>query len=244
LKDFYLFDPVRNIWSKINSTFPGKARSEAVAFGIGSSGWVGTGFDGDSALADFFQYNVSNETWTSIPFNGEARYSSVAFVHDNKAYLATGTNGNTLVSEFLEFDPGKMSANWSKRIRFNASLDADDSYTTIMRQNGAAFLIGDRAYIKMGTIRFPLFLHLEHDFPTDLWIEKLFKGPSVTGAVGISVNNHGFIATGENNIQTDFSREFQPNLGRIVMIIERSVKILLQNIIQEPVRPLNRPMPE
>jgi Kelch motif/Galactose oxidase, central domain len=217
LNDFYQFDPVRNIWTKINSTFPGKARSEAVAFGIGNSGYVGTGYDGNNALADFYQYNVSDNTWTSIPFNGEARYGAVAFVFYNKAYLVTGTNGNTLVSEFLVFDPGKTSDNWSPLHSItNASSDAfDDSYTTIMRQNGAAFLIGNRAYISTGDDKgFPYTSTWAYDFPTDLWIEKTpFEGPSLTGAVGISVNNRGFIATGKKQLTgPDFSWEFQPDL--------------------------------
>jgi hypothetical protein len=217
LNDFYQFDPIRNIWSKINSTFPGKARSEAVAFGIGSSGWVGTGYDGNSALADFYQYNVSDKAWISIPFNGEARYSSVVFVHDNNAYLATGTNGNTLVSEFLVFDPAKTSSNWSPLHAItNASADAfDDSYTTIMRQNSAAFLIGDRAYIITGDDRGFLYSYTwTYDFSTDLWIEKTpFEGPLVTGAVGLSVNNRGFIVTGKKQQSgPDFFWEFQPDL--------------------------------
>ncbi|HEY4966781.1 MAG TPA: kelch repeat-containing protein [Puia sp.] len=217
LNDFYRYDPVSNSWTKINSAFPGKARSEAVAFGIDSSGYVGTGYDGNNALADFYRYNPSDDSWTSIPFNEVARYSSVVFVFNKKAYLVTGTNGNTLVSEFLVFDPAKTSGNWTPLQSItNASSDAfDDSYTTIMRQNGAAFLIGDKAYISTGEDRgSPYTYTWEYDFAVDLWVEKTpFEGPPVTGAVGISVNNRGFIATGKNQrTVSDFSWEFQPNL--------------------------------
>jgi hypothetical protein len=217
LNDFYRFDPVANIWSKINSTFPGKARSEAVAFGIGSSGYVGTGYDGNSALADFYQYNVSGDTWTSIPFNGEVRYGAVAFVFSNKGYLVTGTNGDTLLSEFLVFDPGKTSANWSQLHSItNASADAfDDSYVSIMRQNAAAFLIGNRACISTGDDRgLPYTNTWVYDFSTDLWMERTpFEGPPTTSAVGITINNRGFIATGKDSRSVfNFFWEFQPDL--------------------------------
>ena len=202
LSDFYRFDPSVNTWSKINSEFPGKARSEAVAFGIGDSGYIGTGYDGKNALADFYRYNTTDDSWTPVPFNGEARYSSIVLVYNKKAYLVTGTNGNTLTSEFLVFDPGRTSDNWSPLHSItNASSDAfDDAYTTIIRMNGAAFVIGDRAYISTGEDEDIFNNHTwEYDFPTDLWVEKTpFEGPSLSGAVGFSINNHGYLLTGKN----------------------------------------------
>ena len=219
LSDFYRFDPTLNTWSKINSAFPGKARSEAVAFSIGDSGYIGTGYDGKNALADFYQYHAPDDSWTAIPFNGAARYSSVVFVYNKRAYLATGTNGNTLVSEFLVFDPAKTSANWSPLQSItNASSDAfDDSYTTIIRKNGAAFVIGDQAYISTGEDAGDFNNNTWlYDFARDLWVEKTpFEGAPVTGAVGISINDHGYITTGKTGHSvSDFFWEFQPKLDQ------------------------------
>jgi len=216
LNDFYRFDPVANTWTKINSSFPGKARSEAVGFNIGDSGYIGTGYDGKNALVDFYQYHATDDSWKSIPFDGEARYSSVVFVYNKKAYLATGTNGNRLVSEFLVFDPSKSSANWTPLNAItNASSDAfDDSYISIMRKNGAAFVIGDRACISTGDdAGIPYTSTWLYDFATDLWVENTpFEGPPATGAIGISVNNRGFIATGKTQQSvSDFIWEFQPD---------------------------------
>ena len=36
------------------ANFPGSPRYEAVAFGLGSLGYIGTGFDGSNALKDFY----------------------------------------------------------------------------------------------------------------------------------------------------------------------------------------------
>ena len=217
LSDFYRFDPASNTWNKISSIFPGKSRSEATAFSIGASGYVGTGYDGKNALADFYQYHAADDSWTIVAFKGEPRYSSLVFVHANKAYLATGTNSNTLVSEFLVFDPAKTADNWSPLHSItNASSDAfDDSYTTIMRMNGAVFVIGDRAYISTGEqAGVPYTSTWAYDFTTDLWIEKTpFEGPLLTSAVGLSVNNRGFITTGKSQHGLpQFAWEFQPNL--------------------------------
>lgn len=217
LSDFYRFDTQANTWTKINSQFPGEARSEAVAFSIGDSGYVGTGFDGKNPLGDFYKYNITEDSWMTIPYNGEAKYSSVVFVYNRRAYLVTGTNGEELVSEFLVFDPSNISSVWSRMNAItNASPDAfDDAYLTIMRKNGAAFVIGDHAFISTGENSDIFNDHTWlYDFASDLWAEQTpFEGMPVTGAVGISVNNHGYIATGKKQLSvSDYWWEFQPDL--------------------------------
>ncbi len=67
-----------------NADFPGGARYEAVAFGLGSFGYVGTGFDGSNALKDFYQYDPASDTWTDIGFSGNKRYGAVAFTYNNR----------------------------------------------------------------------------------------------------------------------------------------------------------------
>ena len=90
----------------------------------------------------------------------------------------------------------------------------DDGYTSIVRRNGASFVIlgqpdGDKAYISTGSYNGgDLTATWEYDFATDLWTEKApYKGTARTGAVGLTLvgnapqsagasTTRGFIATG------------------------------------------------
>jgi N-acetylneuraminic acid mutarotase len=218
LNDFYEFDPGTNDWVK-KADFPGGPRYEAVAFGIGDFGYLGTGFDGSNALKDFYRYDPSTDSWQDVGFSGNKRYGAVAFVYNNKAYLVTGTNSGTEVSDFWEFDPSLASANWSELSHItNYTSDAyDDGYTNIIRNNAAAFVIGDKAYISTGENGVAYTFTWEYDFQTKLWTEKSpFEGPATTGAVGFNVKGRGFIATGRSApgqaSASDFLREFQPTV--------------------------------
>ena len=218
LNDFYEFDPVANAWTK-KADFIGGARYEAVAFGLGNLGYVGTGFDGSNALKDFYKYDPASDTWSDIGFSGNKRYGAVAFTYSNKAYVVTGVNSGTMQTDFWVFDPSAATAQWSELNHItNFSSDAfDDSYTTIARWNGSAFVIGDQAYISTGENGVFYTFTWQYDFAKDLWTEKTpFEGPSTTGAVGFSVGGLGFIATGRSSPgqagASDYLRQFQPNV--------------------------------
>lgn len=218
LSDFYQYDPATDTWTKKGS-FPGGARYEAVAFGIGDYGYLGTGFDGNNALKDFYRYDPASDSWLDIGFSGNKRYGAVTFLYNNKAYLVTGVNSGTTVNDFWVFDPSLPSANW-KELRHitNYSSDAyDDGYTNIVRNNAAAFVIGDKGYISTGENGVALTFTWEYDFATDVWVEKSnFEGPPTTGAVGFNVLGKGYIATGRSApgqaSASDFLREFQPGV--------------------------------
>lgn len=217
LNDFYEYDPALNTWEK-KADFGGVARYEAVAFGIGNFGYLGTGFDGSNALKDFYRYDPSTDSWQDIGFSGNKRYGAVTFLYNNKAYLVTGTNSGTMVNDMWVFDPSLSSANWTeKRHITNYSSDAyDDGYTNIVRNNAAAFVIGNKAYMSTGENGVAYTFTWEYDIANDLWKEKSnFEGPATTGAVGFNVLNRGFIATGRRApgqaAASDFLREFQPN---------------------------------
>ena len=230
LQDFYQYDPNANAWTRV-ADFPGGARYEAVAFGIGQYGYVGTGFDGSNALKDFYKYDPTSNSWTTVGFSGNKRYSAVAWVYDNKGYVVTGVNSGVTVNDFWVFDPSKASENWTElRHITNYSTDNyDDGYTNIVRSNAAAFVItgtstGDKAYISTGENGALYTWTWEYDLTTgvDLWKEKTpFEGPATTGAVGLTIpdaatgKTRGFIATGRSGsgqaAQSDYLREFLPD---------------------------------
>jgi hypothetical protein len=218
LNDLYEFDPAMNAWTK-KTNFPGSPRYEAVAFGIGDFGYVGTGFDGSNALKDFYKYDPATDTWSDIGFSGNKRFGAVAFTYNNKAYVVTGVNSGVMQTDFWVFNPATDTAKWSELNHIsNYSSDSfDDSYTTIARWNGAAFVVGDFAFISTGENGIYLTYTWQYDFAQDIWTEKTpFEGPPTTGAVGFNVSGLGFIGTGRSAPgqagASDYLRQFQPNV--------------------------------
>ena len=63
----YGYDSAYGSWAQIAS-FPGQARSNAVGFAIGGTGYIGSGLasDGFTSLADFYAYNPAANTWSEI----------------------------------------------------------------------------------------------------------------------------------------------------------------------------------
>jgi N-acetylneuraminic acid mutarotase len=219
LNDFYEYDPALDQWQK-KADFVGTPRYEAVAFGIGNFGYMGTGFDGSNALKDFYRYDPASDTWLDIGFSGNKRYGAAVFVYNNKGYVVTGINSGTPVNDFWVFDPSLASANWVELnhiTNYRTDEEFDDGYTNIVRNNAAAFVIGDKGYISTGENGVAYTFTWEYDFATDLWTQKSdFEGPSTTGAIGFNVLGRGYVATGRSGpgqaAASDFLREFQPNV--------------------------------
>jgi hypothetical protein len=219
MNDMWEFDPVANNWTR-KTNFPGSARYEAVAFGLGNFGYVGTGFDGSNALKDFYKYDPTLDVWTDVGFSGNKRFGAVAFTYNNKAYVVTGVNSGVMQTDFWVYNPAAVdTANWTElnHISNYSSESFDDTYTTIARWNGSAFVIGDYAYISCGENGVNLTATWEYNFAQDLWVQKTpFEGPPTTGAVGFNVAGLGYVATGRSAPgqpgASDYLRQFQPNV--------------------------------
>ncbi len=221
MKDFWQYSPATNSWTQ-KADFIGGARYDAVAFGIGSFGYVTTGYDGLTDHNDNWQYDPASDTWTekeSMP--GQKRAQAVAFVYKSKGYVVTGVDNGQATGDFWVFDPSKSGGgSWTQLNRiFNfSSLTFDDGYTNIERWNAAAFVIlgttsGDKAYITTGENGALYTFTWEYDFGTDLWKEKTpYEGVARTGAVGLTVQNRGFVGLGRTSSQPLYDlREFHPN---------------------------------
>lgn len=99
-------------WSR-KADLPGAARQMAVGFSIDDVGFVGTGYDGNVALKDFYRYDASTNTWTEIAeFPGEASFGAVAFSLGNYGYVGLGgTPTDRTFSDFYRYDPSNDT--WS-----------------------------------------------------------------------------------------------------------------------------------
>lgn len=62
------------------SDFDGIPRTDAVGFSIGNKGYIGTGYDGDERRVDFWEYDITRNTWTQkADLPGVARNGAIGF---------------------------------------------------------------------------------------------------------------------------------------------------------------------
>jgi len=231
LADFYQYDTAANTWTQIadlgngTTTYP---RYGAVAFGFDTEGYVLTGTDNQYYFGDVWKYDPTSNTWTQqSDMPGSKRFQAVTWVYNKLGYLLTGytpgsqwTLGNACY-DFWKFNPTAASGSQWIRLRNIANTDPgtyDDSYTNIVRYHAIGFTIlgttsGDKGYITTGTNGSLYTYTWEYDFATDLWTEKTpYEGSAREGAVGFTIRNRGFIATGiSGGTAYDDCREFFPN---------------------------------
>ena len=212
LKDFWEYDPVSNVWTQKNN-FPGTARYGAVAFSVNDKGYILGGFDGNY-LKDLWEYDSNTDTWTqktSLP--GNKRFNASAFVIDDIAYVVGGNNNGTYVADFWAYNASTDT--WEKKRDIENSNDEetyDDEYTSIRRQNATTFVIDGLGYLATGDMSSLLSAVWEYNPLTDLWTQKTnFEGSTRNNAVGITVQNRGFVLTGKSsNLYLDDVWEFKP----------------------------------
>ena len=113
----------RGNW-KERSVFDGIPRSNAASFLIGDKAYMGTGYDGDDYLNDFWEYNIEGDYWSQkANFPGIERSSSSAFAIDNKGYLGIGYDGDNELSDFWEYNPN--SNTWTQKANFGGGNRRD-----------------------------------------------------------------------------------------------------------------------
>ena len=99
-------DEILGNWAE-RSVFNNEPRSSATAFTLGNRGYMGTGYDGDDYLKDFWTYDMESDSWQQLAdFPGVERSSAVSFVIGDSGYLGTGFNGdlNTELADFYRYD--------------------------------------------------------------------------------------------------------------------------------------------
>ncbi len=212
LNDLWQFDPSMNRWDSVNSMDGPSPRYGAVAFSINDIGYFGTGYDGNY-LKDFWAFDPYTYTWTQkTSYGGSKRRDAVGFVIDGKGYICTGINNGTYEKEFYMYDP--VADTWTaKRKIFNSSDESYDNDYAIVRSNAVAFVIGNKAYVTLGTNSSLRKDTWEYDPATDLWDQKTdFEGSSRSDAVAFSIAGRGFVTTGKSNTyQFDDIWEFLPD---------------------------------
>ena len=142
----------------------------------------------------------------------DKRTGAAAFVYNNQAYIVSGTNNGTTVTEMAMYDPATNL--WTKKRDIaNLSSEAyDDAYTSIVRGNAVAFVIGDKGYLATGENGANIRTTWQYDFATDTWLEKTgYERSDRNSATGFAVKGRGFVTLGRNStFYFDNMDEFKP----------------------------------
>ena len=180
-----------NTWTK-KANYGGGSRNNAIGFGIGNKGYLGTGNNGTSNTSDFWEYNTATNTWTQkASFGGGARRVVTGFSIGNKGYIGTGDDGSSKKNDFWEYD---TTANkWTQK----ASVGSSNLYGAV------GFSIGNKGYIATGhdgvsTYKKDLW---EYDPSSNTWTQKAsFPGSARYLATGFSIGGKGYLGTGHNGV--------------------------------------------
>jgi N-acetylneuraminic acid mutarotase len=151
------YDPSSDTWTGVTS-FPGTGRTSAVAFAIGTKGYVGLGYSDEDYLDDFWEFDTETKTWTAVDtFKGGPRYGAFAFALNGKGYVGAGYYEKDL-NDFWEFDPDTKT--WNIR-----------AAVPTKRHGSTAFVINDSAYVfggsKNGTAIYDFY---KYDASNNKWI--------------------------------------------------------------------------
>lgn len=198
---FPLLSRSQGTWVQKNN-LTGLPRQCAVAFSIGSKGYIGTG-NSYPYTNDFWEWDQASDTWTQrTNFQGTARDEAVGFSIGTKGYIGTGIDGVGR-DDFWEWD--QATDTWTQRMNFPGTPRGD----------AVGFSIGTKGYILTGQNIFSTYTQdvWEWDQTTGLWTAQTsFTTSGRAGAVGFSIGNKGYFGTGidnGNNFLKDFW-EFDP----------------------------------
>jgi len=159
------------------SIYPGRQRSDAVCFVIGSKAYVGTG-SGRGPTSDWYVFDPDKDKikdpqdpgWQKIPspsdFSGELkRTGAIAFSINGRGYFGLGMDDKGIFyNDFWQFTPSPnpedpMGGSWQRLPNFPG----------LPRANASAFVIDNQGYVGTGDNFTPItpgdFINIESDPP-------------------------------------------------------------------------------
>lgn len=198
--DFYAYDKVQDSWEEI-AELPSHERESAIAFSIGSFGYVGLGKDclgmgicDHHYFNDLWRYNPATDEWTEMAeFPGTPRAFSTAFVIGDKAYVTGGsTYGDNDMWEY-----NSSSNEWKKKT----------SYPGNCSSRAISFSLDGRGYVGFGWSGFTCKDFWEYDQVTDNWrsLEE-FPGDPRYSAIAFSMGDIGYLMCGFNQGTQEYFR--------------------------------------
>lgn len=185
------------------SVFDGIPRSNAVSFVVNNKGYMGTGYDGDDYMNDFWEYDIDGDYWAQkADLPGKERSSAVGFATDSRGYVGIGFDGDIELDDFWEYNPDTNI--WSQKSNFKGGP----------RRGAVGFEINGLGYIGTGydgdNDKKDFW---KYDPSNDLWEELVgFGGKKRRDAVTFKINNKIYLGTGiSNGLYIDDFWEFDPS---------------------------------
>lgn len=174
-------------WEQV-ADFGGPAIRGSVAFGIGGSAYVVSGFlNGDSLVPAVWRYDTTGNRWARVAdFPGTPRLDGCGFAVGGKGYVALGSDNATGLSDVWEYDPA--SDHWTRKGDFPGG--------PLML--ATAVVIAGRAYVIAGLSSVgPTREVWEYDPTGDAWTHKAaFPGSDRAAATGFAVGDRGYVGLG------------------------------------------------
>jgi len=189
-------DEERGNWIE-RSIFDGVPRSNAASFVIDGLGYMGTGYDGDDYLSDFWQYNIEGNYWSQkAAFPGVARTAASGMAIDGDGYIGIGYDGLEELEDFYKYDVASNS--WSQIADFGGGL----------RRFAVSFGVNGVGYVGTGYDGDnDLKDFWKYTPATDTWSELVgFGGDKRRDATTFTIEGKVYLGTGISNgsYKTDF----------------------------------------
>ena len=172
------------------------ARTAAVAFSIGTGGFVGTGYDSATYKRNFSVYNQSTDTWTGVSSMGGATGSGLSrdaascFVLGTKAYVVGGQSSTPYNLDCWEYDAGADV--WTQKANFAGTP----------RRSAVGFALGGNGFIACGQDA--------SGFKNDLWMynvaintwtsKAVYPGTARRLPVAFTIGTKAYVGTGDDGI--------------------------------------------
>jgi len=182
-------DDERGNWIE-RSIFDGVPRSNAASFVIDDLGSMGTGYDGDDYLNDFWQYNIEGNYWSQkANFPGSERSSASGMNIDGDGYIGIGYDGLEELEDFYKYDVASNS--WSQISNFGGGV----------RRAAVSFAVNSTGYVGTGYDGDnDLKDFWKYTPATDTWSELVgFGGDKRRDATTFTIDNKVYLGTGISN---------------------------------------------
>ncbi|WP_445908834.1 Kelch repeat-containing protein [Yeosuana sp.] len=172
------------------TVFDGIPRSSAISYTVGNYGYMGTGYDGDNYLSDFWEYDFEGGYWVQkADFIGEPRSLAMSFSIGENGYIGCGYDGTDERKDFYKYE--KSTNSWSQIPDFGGGE----------RRSGVAFASSNFGYVGCGydgsNDRKDFW---KYEPNTNSWTEIFgFGGGKRRDATTFTINNLVYLGTGKSN---------------------------------------------
>jgi len=170
LNDLWAYDPVADVWSHM-TPLPDSGRHEAAVFVAADKAYVVGGVVDypDAATNDVWEYDLASDTWTPVADHPARSLSgAMAFGHGTMGYVTcgyarlTGASTGEASNALYQYDP--VNDTWTQKADYCGSA----------RRGGVAFVLGDSAFVGLGTAEVPPLTYFfeefcSYDFASDTW---------------------------------------------------------------------------